>query len=224
MFKEIPDLLGAAQVEELRRIAASAQFVDGRISNPHNSAKQNLQLHDQNLYQQSAKIVLQAFAANEEFRNFAFAATIAPPLLTLYRPGMKYGAHTDMAFIPLATGPLRSDLSCTIFLSDPSNYAGGALAIHLGTATVRFKGTPGSCIVYPSDTLHEVEPVTEGQRLVAITFIQSRIADPFHREMLYEINEVAALEGLGMAHENFTRLQLFQQRLLRYWADKPGAQ
>jgi PKHD-type hydroxylase len=63
--------------------------------------------------------------------------------------------------------------------------------------------------------------VTDGQRLVAITLIQSRIADPFRREMLYGLNEVAALEGLGMAHENDTRLQLFQQKLLRHWADKP---
>ena len=221
MFREIPDLVAPAQVEELRRIAAAAQFVDGRITNPHNAAKQNLQLHDQNIYQQSATILLKAFASHEDFRNFAFPVNIAPPLLTLYRPGMHYGAHTDMAFIQLPPGPLRSDLSCTVFLSDPASYQGGALAIHLGTATVRFKGSPGSCIVYPSDTLHQVEPVTEGQRLVAITFIQSRIADPWHREMLYEINEVAALEGLNMAHENYTRLQLFQQKLLRYWADKP---
>ena len=69
--------------------------------------------------------------------------------------------------------------------------------------------------------LHEVEPVTSGERLVAITFIQSRIADRFQREMLYELNEVAALEGLNMEHDNYTRLQLVQQNLLRCWADKP---
>lgn len=63
--------------------------------------------------------------------------------------------------------------------------------------------------------------MTEGQRLVAITFVQSWIADPFRREMLYEINEIAALEGLGMKPDNYTRMQLFQQRLLRHWADRP---
>ena len=69
--------------------------------------------------------------------------------------------------------------------------------------------------------LHEVEPVTKGERLVAITFIQSRIADKFRRELLYEMNEVAALEGLKMEPENFTRLQLVQANLLRYWGDRP---
>lgn len=115
----------------------------------------------------------------------------------------------------------RSDLSCTIFVNDPGEYRGGELVIHLGTRSIPFKGAAGSAIVYPSDTLHEVAPVTQGQRLVAITFIQSRVADPFRREMFYEVNEIAALEGLGMRPENFTRMQLFQQRLMRYRADKP---
>ena len=103
---------------------------------------------------------------------------------------------------------LRSDLSCTIFLNDPASYEGGALRIQLGTREERFRGAPGSAIVYPSTTMHEVEAVTKGERFVAITFIQSRIADGFRRELLYELNEVAALEGLGMAPENFARLQL----------------
>lgn len=221
MFKEIPDLLGPDQLAELQRIAAAAAFVDGRISNPHNQAKQNLQLHDQASYQSSAKIVAQALAASEAFRNFAFPVTVAPPLLTMYEPGMRYGAHADAAFIQLPGGSIRSDLSCTVFINDPASYEGGALTIHLGERSVAFRGAPGSAIVYPSDTLHEVTPVTLGHRLVAITFIQSRIADPFRREMLYEVNEVAALEGLAMAPENYTRMQLFQQRLLRYWGDKP---
>ncbi|MDP9412921.1 MAG: 2OG-Fe(II) oxygenase [Pseudomonadota bacterium] len=76
------------------------------------------------------------------------------------------------------TGSFRSDLSCTAFLSDPDTYSGGALRIRLGTGDVRFRGSAASCIVYPSDTLHEVEPVTDGQRLVAITFIQDRGSVP----------------------------------------------
>ena len=220
MFKEIP-LLSAQQVEELRKIAAAAQFVDGRITNPHNKAKQNQQLHDPATYQRSAQILGQALASNEEFRNFTFAVNVAPPLMTRYTADMRYGAHSDAAFLQLTDGPLRSDLSCTIFLSDPDSYSGGALRIVMGTRDIRFRGEAGSAVIYPSDMLHEVEPVTEGERLVAITFIQSRIADPFRRELLYELNEVAALEGLNMAHENYTRLQLIQQQLLRYWADSP---
>ena len=220
MFKEI-DLLENSDIVQLQKIAASAQFVDGRISNPHNEAKKNLQLHDAAKYQQSAQILMQALMRHEDFRNFAFPAKIAPPLMTRYTPGMGYGSHSDSAFIPLPTGPLRSDLSCTIFLNDPSAYDGGSLRIQLGTQNVRFRGAAGTAVIYPSDMLHEVEPVTKGERLVAITFMQSSIKNPFEREQLYELNEVAALEGLNMNADTYTRLRLIQQNLLRYWSDTP---
>jgi PKHD-type hydroxylase len=221
MFKEIPDLLTPAQVAELARIAAAARFVDGRISNPYSTVKNNLQLDDERAYQASSQLILQAMYAHEDFRNYAFPVGILPPLMTRYTPAMRYGAHADAAFLQLGAQGLRSDLSCTIFLGDPAGYEGGALTIHLGTRSVSFRGRPGSAIVYPSDRLHEVEPVTRGERFVAITFIQSRIADNFRRETLYELNEVAALEGLKMSTENFARLQLVQANLLRHWGDKP---
>lgn len=220
MFKEL-DILSAAQVEELRAIAAAANFVDGRISNPHSTVKQNLQLHDEAAYNRSSQILMQAMLAHEDFRNFAFPVALLPPMMTRYTPDMRYGAHADAAFLQLGDLSLRSDLSATIFLGDPGSFEGGALRIQLGTRDIRFKGAPGSAIVYPSDMLHEVEPVTKGERLVAITFIQSRIADKFHRETLYELNEVAALEGLSMKPENYARLQLVQANLLRHWGDRP---
>ena len=220
MFKEI-EVLNAAQVEELRRIAAAARFVDGRISNPHSTVKQNLQLHDEAAYGRSSQILAQAMMAHEDFRNFAFPVAMLPPMMCRYTSEMRYGAHADAAFLQLGDLPLRSDLSCTIFLADPGSYEGGALTIRLGSRSESFKGAAGSAIVYPSDMLHEVEPVTKGERLVAITFIQSRIADNFRRETLYDLNEVAALEGLRMAPENYTRLQLVQSNLLRYWGDRP---
>jgi PKHD-type hydroxylase len=220
MYRVLP-LLTSQEIEECRRIAATAPFVDGRITNPHNIAKQNEQLHEAQAYQKSSQLLVQAFGRSEEFREFAFPALIAPPFLTRYRPGMKYGAHTDSAYIRMPAGELRSDLSCTIFLSDPEAYEGGSLRIQLGDADIRFKLKAGEAIVYPSDTLHEVEPVTKGERLVAITFIQSRIADPFRRNLLFNLNEVAALEGLNMSHENYTRLQLVQAQLLRYWGEQP---
>ena len=147
--------------------------------------------------------MLDAMLRSEEFREFAFPAQIAPPLLTRYKPGMHYGAHADAAYLKLPHGTVRSDLSCTIFLNEPEDYEGGALHIRLADASMRFKLKPGQAIVYPSDTLHEVEPVTKGERLVAITFIQSRVKDPFQRHMLFELNEVAALEGLKMDHAEF---------------------
>lgn len=220
MYKVIP-ILDAAQIGEVKAIAAGATFVDGRITNPHNTAKQNEQLHDPTAYNQTAQILQTALVSNEEFRNFAFPALIAPPMVTRYTPGMRYGAHTDAAYLQLPTATIRSDLSCTIFLNDPGEYDGGALHIQLGDAHIRFKLNPGEAIIYPSDTLHEVEAVTKGERLVAITFIQSRVADPFRRNLLYDLNEVAALEGLNMAHDNLVRLQLVQNQLLRHWGEKP---
>jgi PKHD-type hydroxylase len=217
MFREI-ELLSAGQVAELKRIAASANFVDGRISNPHSQVKQNLQLHDDTAFQQSSQLLIQALMAHEDFRNFAFPVAITPPLMTRYTKGMRYGVHPDAAFIRMPNLTVRSDLSCTIFLNDPASYEGGALRIHLGTRDLRFKGKPGTAIIYPSNQLHEVEEVTSGERLVAIAFIQSQVFETYHRELLYELNEVAALEGLKMSFDNFSRLQLVQQNLLRLWS------
>jgi PKHD-type hydroxylase len=220
MYRILP-LLDAGEIAECRRIAANTQFIDGRATNPHNKAKNNQQLHDAAAGQASAQIMLKAFARSEEFREFAFPVFIAPPLLTKYQPGQYYGAHADAAFIALGNGFIRSDLSCTIFLNDPESYQGGALQIRLGDGTLSFKLKPGEAIIYPSDTFHQVEKVASGERLVAITFIQSKIKDPFRRNLLFDLNEVAALEGLSMQPENFARLQLVQSNLLRYWGDKP---
>jgi PKHD-type hydroxylase len=217
----ILQLLTEAEIAECRKIAANAPFVDGRITNPHNKTKINEQLHDPQAYQKSSQLLLNAFGRSEEFRNFAFPSGVAPPLITRYNPGMRYGAHADAAFINLGNTQIRSDLSCTIFLSDPKDYEGGELHIRLGDADLKFKLKPGEAIIYPSDTLHQVIPVTKGERLVAITFIQSRVPDPFERSMLYELNEVAALEGLKMSPDNFSRLQLVQSNLLRYWGERP---
>jgi PKHD-type hydroxylase len=214
-------ILTDAEVAECRRIAASAPFVDGRISNPHNKAKQNEQLHEPAAYQKSSDLLRKAMLRSPEFMEFALHIAMAPPMMTRYKPGMKYGAHADAAFIQLPGATIRSDLSCTIFLNDPADYDGGDLHVSLGDGELSFKLKPGEAIIYPSDTFHQVMPVTRGERLVAITFIQSRIPDPFRRTLLFELNEVAALEGLKMDPENYARMQLVQQKLLRYWGDMP---
>lgn len=221
MFRLIEGVLEPQEVAALRQIGAQATFVDGRVSNPHSKVKNNLQLHDAAPAEQASKLLAGGLLRNREFFDFAFPKAIAPPILTRYDSGMRYGLHPDSALMQLPTGPLRSDLSCTIFLGDPKDYDGGALRIQLGTAELRFKGPPGSAIVYPSTSLHEVEPVTRGVRLVGLTFIQSRIGDPSRRELLYELNEVAALEGNNMAPENFSRLQMVQYNLMRQWVETP---
>ena len=214
-------ILNDAEIAECRQIAASAPFVDGRFSNPHNTAKQNEQLHEPGAYQKSSDILRGALTRSAEFLEFAFPVAMAPPMMTRYKPGMKYGAHSDAAFIQLPGAQIRSDLSCTIFLNEPKDYDGGELNISLGDAELSFKLKPGEAIIYPSDTFHQVIPVTRGERLVAITFIQSRIQDPFRRNLLFQLNEVTALEGLKMDPQNYARLSLVQNQLLRHWGDKP---
>ena len=220
MFLEIPDLLTPAELARLQHVARTGVFVDGRATNPHSKVKRNLQLGQSDpLYAETSRLMATALQRNETFRNAAFPKVMAPPMLTRYPPGNAYGLHSDAAFLPIGERPLRSDLSCTIFVAPPQAYGGGELSIALGTRRVEIKGSAGSAVVYPSDTLHEVAPVASGERVVGLTFIESRIADQGKRDLLYELNEVAALEGLGMHWENFTRLQHVQMGLLRMWAE-----
>ena len=219
MFLELKDFLKPEEVARLRDIAQKVQFVDGRVSNPHNKAKNNLQANETDpLHAESANIVAAAFARSAPFRDFALPRHIAPPLLARYEVGMTYGAHADTSHMRFGNEIHRSDLSATVWLTPPASYEGGELVVYLGTKPVVIKGEPGSVIVYPSTQLHEVTPVRRGQRLVAITFIESLISDDFLRTQLYELNEVAALEGLKMAWGNRVRLEAVRNNLLRLWA------
>lgn len=219
MFLAIPDLLNQQEILRLRELANDLKFVDGRVSNPGNPTKKNLQadLMDP-AYKESVQILVDAVKRTREFGDFALPKRFAPPLLCRYDPEMKYGAHTDDAYVRVPGGKLRADVSCTIFVSDPESYDGGELRIHLGSEVIDLKCPAGHCVLYPSTTLHEVTPVTSGQRLVAITFIQSLIPDQAHREMIYELNEVSALEGLTMKFENRTRLEAVKNNLIRMWS------
>lgn len=219
MFHQVPAVLSPDELRELNAIADNAVFVDGRISNPHSTVKNNLQLGDQTAAQRASRMVADALLRHEDVVNFAFPRFIAPPMIAKYHVGMAYGLHHDAAFLKLGAESIRSDVSCTIFLNEPDTYEGGALRVELGTSAIELRLPAGTAILYPSSMLHEVTRVTRGERRVALTFIQSRIADPERREWLYELNEVAALEGLTMRAENYARLQRIQANLLRHWSD-----
>ncbi len=221
MFLEIAEVLTQAETERLRHMAQTARFADGRLSSPHSTVKNNRQIdHADPAYAESSKLLAGALQRSEAFRNFAYPRMMAPPMLAKYAPGMNYGVHADAAFLPVGPRALRSDLSRTVFISAPEAYEGGELAIHLGTRAVTFKGPARSAILYPSNTLHEVRPVTAGERLVGLTFIESMIADGACRELMYELDEVAALEGLQMSWENRTRLQCVRNNLRRMWGER----
>jgi PKHD-type hydroxylase len=219
MLLKIKNLLSGEECERLAALAKELHFVDGRVSNPANTSKQNLQADPADpQYAESVQVVAAAFSRSREFASFALPKRIAPPLLCRYEPGMKYGQHADAGIIQLQNAKLRSDLSCTVFVGDPANYEGGELAMVVGNQTLAFKGAPGEAIVYPSTLLHEVVPVRSGQRLVSITFIESFIADQHERMQVYELNEIAALEGMRMNPESRVRLDVVRQNLLRMWS------
>ena len=219
MFLKIHNLLTNAEVLRLRELSTQLHFVDGRATNPANLTKNNQQADTSDpKYIESVQIVNTALARSREFMEFAIPKRVAPPLLSRYEAGMQYGMHADAALIQLGNSRLRSDLSCTVFVSDPASYEGGELAIHAGNQSIAFKGQSGEAIVYPSTTLHEVVPVRAGQRLVSITFIESYIVDHHQRYQVYELNEIAALEGKAMRWENRARLDVVRQNLLRMWS------
>ena len=219
MFLFVKNVLNAGEIEQIRQIARAIRFVDGRQSNPHNLAKKNLQADPaQPEAARAGQIAGAAIARSEEIKNFAFPKRIATPLLSRYEPGMNYGPHADAPFLQLPSGPMRSDVSATLFIGEPAACEGGELVIHLGNERHSFKGEPGSMVIYPSTTLHEVAPVTQGQRLAMFTFMESSIPNQMHRELLFALNEVSALEGYNISWENRTRLQFVIANLHRMWA------
>jgi PKHD-type hydroxylase len=220
LFLELPDVLSPDEVSRLRGLAATARFVDGRQSNPHSIVKNNLQINLADpAHQEASRLMAAALQRSEAFRGFAMPRTVAPPLLAKYDPGMNYGVHSDSAVMALPGRSIRSDLSCTIFLAEPDSYEGGELSVQLGGRAIDFKGAAGSAIVYPSHTLHEVKPVSSGERLVGLTFIESLIRDPALRDLLYQLDEISAEEGLKMNWESRTRLQYVRNNLRRLWTE-----
>jgi PKHD-type hydroxylase len=219
MFLELKNFLTPQDVARLRDIAAKLNFVDGRASNPNNPTKNNLQASELDpLYGESSRIVADAFLRSAPFQDFAFPRSIVPPLLARYEVGMAYGAHADGAHMQLGKDRLRSDLAATVWLNPPDSYDGGELVVHLGTRPVAIKGEPGSVVIYSSTQLHEVTPVRRGQRLVAVTFIESRIPDEFQRNQLYELSRIAEEEGPKMAWDVRVRLDVVRNNLMRMWS------
>jgi PKHD-type hydroxylase len=219
VFLRIEGFLSASEIASLLDIAGRAKFVDGKLTNPHNVTKNNLIADAQDaLAQQASQIALAALQRSEQARNFVFPQRVALPTLCRYAVGMNYGPHVDTAFLPGGQQPMRCDLSCTIFLSDPASYQGGELVVYSGSESVRVKGKPGEVVFYPSTSIHQVMPVTAGERVVVITFIESQIPDQLQRDLLHVLGEVRALEGLKMDWRNRTQLEYVISNLQRMWS------
>lgn len=220
MFRLIRGVLSAAELEHLRTLAARTRFVDGRATNPEGTVKHNLQaMQDEPTAAEPGVLVRNALFRHPDVRTFSFPRQMARPTLAKYQPGMTYGWHVDEAMFP-SNPPLRSDLSCTVWISPPESYDGGELCVELGNKTLQFKEAAGDALLYPSTTVHQVAPVTRGERLVAITWLQSYIADPAKRELLLQIEEARAIEHAGARNPRVeVLLAAARSNLFRMWSD-----
>jgi len=151
------------------------------------AVKHNREVLDADLRQQLSASISQALQRHAAFLAAAVPRTIYPFIFNCYQPGMSYGPHLDEAMMGKPPNQLRSDLSITIFLSDPASYDGGDLVLDPDGAAARIKLPPGDAVIYPSTTVHEVTPVTRGVRWAAVSWIQSVIRRGDQRELVREV-------------------------------------
>lgn len=222
MIRVLPNVLNAAELQAVRELLPQVRFGDGRITNPDSTIKQNLQAPQEDpANARIAQIARDAFMRHPDVRLFAHPRQMARTTVVRYEPGMNYGWHVDEALFP-SSPPLRSDLSCTIFLNSPADYDGGELTIELGAQHLAYKLDAGSAILYPSTTIHRVTPVTRGVRLAAITWLQSWVADVSKRELLVQLDEaraIAAARPGGPEPRLQVLLESLRTNLFRMWAD-----
>ncbi|XZN99335.1 MAG: Fe2+-dependent dioxygenase [Microcoleus sp.] len=200
----------------------NAEFVDGKLTAGWyaQQVKNNAQLkNDAAPTQELRNLVNQALKRNSLFQIAARPKAIRPIMFSRYQGGMYYGTHIDNAIMG-DEELMRSDLSLTLFLSDPATYTGGELVIESAQGEQAFKLDAGSMVVYPTTTLHRVEPVTEGERLAAVTWVQSLVRDAHKREILFDLDTVrdTLFQKSGKTAE-FDLLSKSIANLLRKWAD-----
>jgi len=227
MLLAIPSLLDAAQLAEVRASIEAGEWRDGRVTAGVQSAlaKHNLQLaSDGEAARTAGDIVLGALGRNALFQSAALPRRIVPPLFNRYEAsdGHRFGEHVDNALRPLpGGGRIRTDVSATLFLSNPADYDGGELVIEDSYGAHSVKLEAGDMILYPSTSLHRVEPVTRGMRLASFFWIESMVREDSQRSLLLDMDAaVRTLAGeVGDAHPAVVALTGTYHNLLRRWAD-----
>lgn len=219
MFLCIADVLSPSDLEAVSGKLEAATFMDGAASAGWHArlVKRNLQAArgEPSLEDLRARLTA-AILANPLFQLAARPKALTPLLLSRYEPGMSYGTHVDDALM----GGLRTDLSFTLFLSEPESYEGGELVIEGPAGEEPFKLKAGSLLLYPATTLHRVEPVTSGHRLAAVGWARSHIRDAGQRELLFDLDTArrTLFERHGKTAE-FDLLSKCSANLLRMWAE-----
>jgi len=221
----IPRVLTPDQVRQCRNVLGDATWVDGRVTAGEQSgrAKHNLQLsEDAPQAKALGEMVLKALAASPRFMSAALPLKVYPPLFNRYGEGMGFGDHIDNAIriSPVTGARYRTDLSCTLFLSDPADYDGGGLMIEDGVSARGIKLPAGDMILYPATTVHRVEPITRGERWASFFWVQSMVPDLGQRALLHQLDQAvaAARADLGDDHAAAVSLVGVYHNLIRMWA------
>ena len=224
MLLHIPEVLSHDQVAAIRRALDSADWIDGKETVGAQGArvKRNLQLPDASpLREQLGRGVLAALAANPLYHAAALPLRTLPPRFNRYEGGGHYGFHVDGAVMAVAASgeQLRSDVSCTLFLSEPDEYDGGELIVSDTYGEHEVKLPAGDLIVYPSSSLHKVQPVTRGARIASFFWVQSLIRDDSQRRLLFELDtSIQTLTHSGADSGAVLQLTGVYHNLLRRWA------
>jgi PKHD-type hydroxylase len=224
MLLTIPGILNADELGRVHDMLAEACWIDGRDSAGHQSVvvKHNRQLaEDSPAAKTLGKLVLQALSRHQAFTRAALPARVFPPMFNRYEAGMGYGNHIDNAIRNHPGGIGRTDVSVTLFLSDPASYDGGELVVAAAAGEQRIKLPAGDLVLYPTGSVHRVEPVTRGVRMASFFWVQSLVRDDAKRALLYDLD--LALGGLRQrglaAAPEMVMLTGTYHNLVRQWAE-----
>ncbi len=223
MLLAIKKVLNEQQLSVVQKLLENAQFVDGKLSagKEAKAVKNNEELASQSpLHQQLNQIVMNSLVQNEEYQRAALPNKISTPFYARYSQGMTYGFHVDNPVMGPLGQQYRTDVSTSVFLNDKEAYQGGEIIIQTPFGDQRVKLDAGDAIVYPSSSLHKVDEITSGQRLVAVIWAQSLVRDSQKRELLYELSGAreSLLEKQPEADET-RHISNVYSNLVRRWSE-----
>jgi len=223
MLLQIPKVLSKDKLTVIQAILAKSQFIDGKLSAgmAAERVKNNEEIAgDAREIQQLNNLVMGSLVQHPVYQSATLPIKIASPFYARYRPGMTYGDHVDDPVMGPPQGRYRSDVSTTVFLNEPDSYEGGELVIRTSFGDQQIKLPAGYAVVYPSSSLHHVAEVTQGERLVAVTWAQSMVRDAARRELLYELNQARENLLKQRPEEDETkRVDVAYVNLIRMWAE-----
>jgi PKHD-type hydroxylase len=223
MLLHLKAVLTRDQLEGARALLAQAKFVDGKLS--AGLAARRVKANEE-LARESPEVatlnnlVMGSLVKHPDYRAGALPLKVATPFYARYVPGMHYGGHVDDPIMGGADGLYRTDVAITIFLNEPGSYDGGELVVATAFGESRVKLPAGDAVLYPASSLHHVAEVTRGERLVAVTWVQSMVRDPARRELLYQLNQ-ARERLLRQAPEapETTQVNTAYVNLFRMWSE-----